>query len=160
MKKINIRTLIIALTLPFVAGSIGSVATISSIPTWYALLIKPSFNPPNWLFGSVWTLLYVLMGVSLYLILKDWKGEKTQRKAVGIFILQLVLNSLWSIIFFGFKMPLPAFLEILILWFVILLNINAFYKINKISGILLIPYILWVSFAGILNFAIYYLNRI
>ena len=158
MKIRNVRTLAISISAPLVAGAIGSIFTAPAIPGWYASLIKPSFSPPNWIFGPVWTLLYFLMGVSFYLVLKDWKGGKEQKRAARYFILQLILNILWSVIFFGLKSPLTAFLEIIILWFLILLTIVSFYKLNKISGILLIPYIIWVSFASVLNLAVYYLN--
>lgn len=157
--KIDIRTLVIALTLPFVAGAVGSLFTAAAIPTWYAGLNKPFFSPPNWLFGPVWSLLYILMGVSLYLVLLQWKKDPGYRQAVKLFLLQLGLNSLWSILFFGLKNPLLAFGEILILWLLIVKNISDFAKINRNSAILLIPYLIWVSFAALLNIAVFYLNR-
>lgn len=139
------------------AGIIGAVFTTSSISGWYAGLNKPFFNPPNWLFGPVWTLLYLLMGISLYLIWnqKNGAGIKT---ALIFFAIQLGLNTLWSIIFFGMHLPLVAFLEILILLLFIALTITKFFPISKISAYLLIPYLLWVSFASLLNFYIVKLN--
>ncbi|MFH1828774.1 MAG: TspO/MBR family protein [Nanoarchaeota archaeon] len=152
MKKI--WKLIISIVLPFLASAIGSLFTASSVSSWYTTLIKPSFNPPSWVFGPVWTILYLLMGVSLYLV---WI-KKFDKNAFTFFGIQLVLNALWSILFFGLKSPLFAFIEIVFLWIAILITIIYFYKINKISAYLLIPYILWVSFAAILNFAIFILN--
>ncbi len=133
------------------AGIVGSFFTISSIPTWYVTLNKPSFSPPNWIFGPVWTILYILMGISLYLV---W----TKKKIPPVFWIQLILNAAWSVIFFGLKNPTLALIEIAALWIVIVLTIKAFSKINKLAGRLLIPYLLWVSFASILNLMIVLLN--
>jgi len=139
------------------AGIIGSLFTTSSIPTWYATLIKPSFNPPNWIFAPVWIFLYLLMGISFYLI---WIKSNNPNFSflMSVFLLQLVLNAFWSIIFFGLKSPLFAFVEIIVLWLTILICIILFFRISKISSYLLIPYILWVTFAAVLNFAIWKLN--
>jgi translocator protein len=139
------------------AGIIGSLFTTSSIPTWYATLIKPSFNPPNWIFAPVWIFLYLLMGISFYLI---WIKSNNPNFSflMSVFLLQLVLNAFWSIIFFGLKSPLFAFVEIIVLWLTILICIILFFRISKISSYLLIPYLLWVSFAAVLNFAIWKLN--
>ena len=150
----NIIKLIISLVICQLAGVIGSFFNINSIPTWYATLNKPSFNPPNWVFGPVWTTLFLLMGISLYLV---WTKGFT-KQALIFFSIQLFLNILWSALFFGLRSPLSALIEIIILWAFILLTIISFYKISKIAGILLIPYILWVSFAAVLNFSIYLLN--
>ena len=150
----RIWKLIISIILPFLASTIGSLFTVNSVSSWYVTLIKPSFNPPSWVFGPVWTILYFLMGVSLYLI---WI-KKFDKNAFTFFTIQLILNALWSIIFFGLKSPLFAFVEIIFLWVAILITIIYFYKINEISAYLLIPYILWVSFAAILNFSIMVLN--
>ena len=152
MKKI--WKLLISLVIPFLASAIGGLFTASSVSTWYLTLIKPSFNPPSWVFGPVWTILYLLMGISLYLV---WI-KKFDKNAFTFFGIQLVLNALWSILFFGLKSPLFAFIEIVLLWIAILITVIYFYRINKISAYLLIPYILWVSFAAILNFAIFILN--
>jgi tryptophan-rich sensory protein len=156
-KKINIVKLIVSIVIAQLAGIIGSLFTITSSNSWYANLIKPSFNPPNWIFGPVWTLLYLLMGVSLYLI---WVSKNSRNRKIGLYLFftQLVLNSLWSILFFGLQNPLFAFIEIIILWLAILLTIIYFYKVNKKAAYLLIPYILWVTFATILNFSIFILN--
>lgn len=156
--KINYFKLIIAILICQLAGFIGSIFTTHSVTTWYATIEKPFFNPPNWVFAPVWTTLFVLMGVSLYLVWK--KGLKTKRvkTALIIFSIQLVLNILWSIIFFGLKSPFYAFLEITMLWTAILLTIFKFYKVSKTAAYLLIPYILWVSFAAVLNFSIVVMN--
>ena len=147
--------LIISLIIPQLAAIIGGLFTAKSIPTWYATLIKPSFNPPNWLFGPVWTILYLLMGVSLYLI---WNSQKDFKVALIIFGIQLGLNLLWSILFFGLHQPLWAFIEIIFLWIFIVLNIIFFYKISPVAGLIQIPYLLWVSFAALLNFFLWRLN--
>lgn len=147
----NIPKLIISLGLCLGAGILGSVFTVSAIPEWYSTLNKPSFSPPNWIFGPVWTILYILMGYSLYLV---W----TKRKIPTVFWIQLILNAAWSIIFFGLKNPILALVDIAVLWIVIVLTIKAFYKINKLAGQLLFPYLAWVSFATILNLSIIFLN--
>lgn len=152
----NFSKLLISLTIPQLAGIVGTFFTISAIPTWYANLNKPFFSPPNSVFGPVWTVLYFLMGVSLYLI---WTSKnKLKRSALKIFFIQLTLNALWSIIFFGLKNPLLAFIDIVALWITISLTIKHFYKISKPASYFLIPYILWVSFATLLNLAIVILN--
>ena len=154
MKKIF--KLIISLIIPFIASLIGSLFTSSAIPSWYSALNKPFFSPPNWIFAPAWTALYLLMGISLYLV---WINKsKLKKKAVSIFGIQLGLNALWSIIFFGLHAPLFAFIEIILLWLSILFTIIYFYRINKTSAYLLIPYIIWVSFAAVLNFSIFFLN--
>jgi len=155
--KLNYRALIISIIIPFIAAGIGSYFTSSAISTWYAILAKPYFNPPNYLFGPVWTVLYALMGVSLYLV---WNSRKklVKRTTYIIFGLQLGMNTLWSIVFFGMKNPETALTVIIALWILIAMNIYIFYKINKIAGLIMIPYLLWVSFASVLNYYIVILN--
>ena len=143
------------------AGIIGSVATFPAIPTWYAYLNKPPFSPPNFIFAPVWTILYLLMGISLFLI---WQNtSKTLKKAkdesIQVFAAQLLLNVMWSIAFFGFHSPLAGLIIIIIMWILILETIRKFSKINKTAGFLLYPYLAWVSFASILNFSVWILNR-
>ena len=161
MKKINWQRLIIALILPQLAGFIGSLFTVQAIPNWYATLNRPSFAPPNWLFAPVWTLLFLLMGLAFYLVwqssVKD-SQEKIKKQAIKLFLIQLVFNTLWSIIFFGQQLLFLAFVEIIILWVLILLTILRFYKIKTLAAYLMIPYLLWVSFASILNLAFALLN--
>ncbi len=150
--------LVISLTICLFAGFIGSIFTGPSIPTWYATLIKPSFNPPDWIFAPVWTTLFVLMGISLYLVWNKGLQDKKVKTHLLIFGLQLALNVLWSFLFFGLHSPFYAFLEIIILWAAIVLTILNFSKVSRTAGLLLIPYICWVSFAAILNFSIWRLN--
>jgi translocator protein len=150
--------IIISFLLPFLAGAIGSLATYPAIPTWYASLIKPSWNPPNFLFGPVWTILYILMGVSFYLVISQ-KKNKMVRLAIQPYYVQLILNTLWSIVFFGFKDLYLALINIAFLWIFIVLTILDFYKVKKLAAYLMIPYLLWVSFAAFLNLTVYLLNR-
>ena len=149
--------LIISIALPQIAGFLGSLFTVKNIPVWYAGLNKPSFNPPDWIFGPVWITLYVMMGISFFII---WiKNDIPNfRFLLSLFILQLSLNSLWSIIFFGLKSPGFAFLEIVILWLAIFMCVIYFYKVSKLSSLLLLPYLLWVSYASVLNYSIWRLN--
>jgi len=157
MNKNNILKLTISILVCQIAGLIGSFFTSPVIFTWYENIEKPNFNPPNWIFAPVWTILFILMGISLYLIWSN--GLKNKKTAIFIFSVQLILNILWSLLFFGLQVPLYAFIEIIILWLAILLTIISFYKVSKIAGLLLLPYIFWVSFATILNFFIWQLNR-
>lgn len=140
------------------AGVIGSIFTTPAIPTWYANINKPSFRPPNWVFAPVWTILFLLMGIALFLILRKGLKNKNVKIAFFFFIFHLVLNTLWSILFFGLESPFAAFIEIIFLWASILVSIILFLPISRIAGYLLIPYLLWVSFASILNFSIWRLN--
>jgi len=156
--KINWIALIAAILICNLAGIIGSVFTFSAIPNWYATLVKPELSPPNWVFGPVWTTLYTLMGIAAYLVWEKGIKKKEVRKALGVFGVQLVLNSVWSIIFFGMNEIFYAFIEIIFLWLAIAASIFLFYKIDKRAAYLLIPYILWVSFAAFLNYNLWLLN--
>ncbi|MBI4281690.1 tryptophan-rich sensory protein [Candidatus Uhrbacteria bacterium] len=159
MKLNNTAKLIIAIGISELAGVIGAVFTTPSIPTWYAGLTKPEFGPPNWIFAPVWTTLFALMGIAMWLVWKRGLGEPGVKRALIIFDVQLVLNVLWSIIFFGLHNPGAAFAEIIILWLAIFATIIAFAKISRSAAWLLAPYILWVSFAAYLNYAIWMLNK-
>lgn len=150
--------IIIAVALPLLAGAIGSAFTFTGIDSWYQTIAKPSFNPPNWIFGPVWTTLYILMGLAFYLIWQAGLKDKFNKDSFILFLVHLAINSLWSIVFFGLQNPGLAFLVIIVLWFMILILIMRFYKIDKRAAWLLIPYILWVSFASVLNFSIWQLN--
>ena len=155
-KNFDFIKLLASLIICQLAGAVGSVFTSPKIKTWYAGLIKPNFNPPNWIFGPVWTILFLLMGVALFLI---WRQTKAKNKtALTLFGIQLGLNIFWSVLFFGLQSPQNAFIEIILLWLIILLTIISFYKISKTASILLIPYIAWVSFAAVLNFYLWRLN--
>lgn len=160
IKKINWPKLIAAIAICFLAAAIGSVFTSSAIPGWYQTIKKPSFNPPSWIFGPVWTILYLLMGLSAYLV---WKKESFFRKnkvnqSLLIFLVQLIFNALWSVVFFGLNDIVGAMAVIVALWFLILATIIQFYKMSKTAAYLLVPYFLWVTFASILNLAIVLIN--
>ncbi len=141
-------------------GYFSGIVTRSAIVDWYPTLIKPSFNPPNWVFAPVWTLLYIMMGVAAGLVWNRIDFEKEiVKKALIVFAVQLGLNALWSYLFFGLHNPMLAGLEIILLWLMIYETYLQFSKINKISGYLFIPYLAWVSFAAVLNASIWWLNR-
>ena len=149
---------IVAIVVCQLAGVAGSLFTTPSIPTWYAALQKPGFTPPNWLFSPVWITLFFLMGISSFIIWNKGFEIKGVKTSLIIFDIQLALNVFWSFLFFGLHSPFYAFVEIIILWLAILLTIVKFFKISKTAGLLLLPYILWVSFAAILNFYLFRLN--
>lgn len=158
MKINNTLKLIISLIIPQLAGALGSFFTFDSLKDWYVVLEKPALNPPSWIFGPVWTILFLLMGFALYLVWKD-EDMKSKGLAYWTFGIQMVLNALWSIIFFGLNNPGIAFIEIILLWLAIVASIITFSKISKLAAWLLIPYILWVSFASYLNYSIWILNK-
>lgn len=160
MRLNNFFKLIIAVVAVELAGLAGSVFTVSSVSTWYAELVKPAFNPPAWLFAPVWTILFALMGIALFLIWRKGFKGRDAKISICIFIGQMTLNIFWSAIFFGLHNPAAAFIEIIALWLLILATIIMFAKISKPAAWLLVPYILWVSFAGYLNYSIWTLNSI
>ena len=158
MDKIS-KILVVVVTC-LVIGYFSGMVTRSAIMTWYPTLVKPSFNPPNWIFAPVWSMLYVMMGVAAGLVWVRMEQEKAVvKKALVFFAIQLALNALWSYLFFGLKNPMLAGIEIIILWLMIYETYTKFVKINKIAGYLFIPYLLWVSFAMVLNGSIWWLNR-
>ena len=158
MNKSKILKLLASLALPLILGAIAGLFTADAVPEWFKGLNRPSFSPPNWLFGPVWTILYILMGISLFLI---WKQgvSKERNIAMFVFLLQLLLNFAWSFIFFYYNMIGLALIEIILLWIIILVMLVLFYKIKPMAAYLNIPYLLWVSFATILNAAYFILNR-
>ncbi|MBI4009777.1 MAG: tryptophan-rich sensory protein [Candidatus Aenigmarchaeota archaeon] len=158
MVKLKIGRLMAAIIICQLAGIIGSVFTLQSIPSWYATLVKPSFAPPNWLFGPVWITLYTLMGISLYLVWDKGFKKKENKIALYIFAAQLALNAMWSVVFFGLKSTFYGLMTIVVLWIAIAATIISFYKISKKAAWLLVPYITWVSIATVLNFYIWQLN--
>ncbi|HVP37426.1 MAG TPA: TspO/MBR family protein [Terriglobales bacterium] len=161
MKKIRwseILKFFISVIICELAGVTGSIFTSPAIPHWYATLVKPSFSPPNSIFAPVWTSLYFLMGISAYLVWRKGLDNHLVNSALRLFIIQLILNTFWSILFFGLRSPVLGLIEIIILWIAILLTTFSFFRVSKIAGFLLLPYILWVSFAVILNFSIWRLN--
>lgn len=149
--------LFLSLLIPLVVGFTSGFFTASGVNEWYTTLNRPSFNPPNWLFGPVWTTLYILMGISLYLIWKQ-PASSERNAALLIFAVQLVLNFFWSIIFFYWHQIGLALIEIVLLWALIVLMIYRFYHINSTAALLNIPYLLWVSFATVLTAAYWNLN--
>ena len=157
MKNKNIIVYIVSIVACQLAGIIGSFFTASSVKGWYTTIEKSPLNPPSWVFAPVWTILFIMMGISIATIWLS-KDHPLKPKAIKIFILQLILNTLWSIIFFGLANPLLAFIEIIALWFAILFTILTFVKIKKTAGYLLIPYLLWVSFASYLTLSVVLLN--
>jgi tryptophan-rich sensory protein len=158
MKTEDIPKLIISILLCQGAGFVGSLFTGPALPTWYAFLEKPSFTPPAWLFGPVWFILYTLMGGAAYLVWHNGLEHRNGRIALFVFVIQLVLNAVWSFIFFGLSSLLFGFIEILLLLLAIILTIYLFYGISKVAGVLLVPYFLWTSFAALLNFSLWKLN--
>ena len=158
MNKTLTLKFLVSILLPLSLGAIAGMFTSQSVPEWYATLNRPSFNPPNWIFGPFWTTLYILMGISFFLI---WKQEasKVRNRAILIFLLQLVLNFAWSFIFSYFNMIGLALVEIILLWISIVMMLVVFYKIKPLASYINIPYLLWVTFATVLNASYYFLNR-
>ncbi|MBN2057782.1 MAG: tryptophan-rich sensory protein [Candidatus Saganbacteria bacterium] len=159
MKLKNLLVLLGLVLLSLSAGFLGSVFTVSNIPTWYAALNKPFFTPPNYLFAPVWTFLYFSMGVAAWLVWLKREKEPQSGGALKLFFAQLALNAVWTPLFFGLHWLLAAYIEIVLLWLFILWTIMKFWRISKTAGLLLIPYIIWVSYASCLNLAIWWLNR-
>ncbi|WP_310555577.1 TspO/MBR family protein [Flavobacterium sp.] len=152
--------IIISICVCVLVGFLSGFATQSSVKTWFLTIEKPFFNPPSWLFGPVWTLLYIMMGIAFGLIWSsDFKDKKAVKTAMIVFGIQLGLNALWSILFFGLCNPLLAFIEILLLWLFIFETIKVFKPIDNLASKLLYPYLAWVSFATILNGSIWWLNK-
>lgn len=171
--------LLASIVISELAGFVGAIFTVGAIPTWYATLAKPALNPPNWLFGPVWTALYALMGIALFLVWKnDWKvkqtvlvpkrkvwnrwserfwvGDLQKQNIIAVFAVQWILNVLWSYLFFGLRQPGWAFFELLALWFSVIYVIINFYRVSKPAAWILTPYLVWVSFAAYLNFSIWW----
>ncbi len=155
----NAVRLIIAVALPVVVGGLSGFATARGVSTWYPTLAKPSFNPPAWIFGPVWTVLYIMMGVAAYLVWRRGTDADGVRVALTVFLVQLALNALWSILFFGIQQPGWALVEIIVLWLSIGATIWLFWRVVPAAGALLLPYWAWVSFATILNASLWWLNR-
>ena len=151
--------LLISIAVPVAVGGVAGLFTRPEIDGWYQTLQKPSWQPPNWVFGPVWTTLYIMMGIALYLVWKSNAAATQKRTAITLWIVQLVFNFFWSFIFFRQHQLDWALGEIIVLWFFILLTIFSFARISKLAAWLLVPYISWVSFASILTYTIYELNR-
>jgi benzodiazapine receptor len=153
----KIGAFLLSLIIPLAVGGISGFFTVSAIPGWYQTIQKPSWNPPNWVFGPVWTTLYVLMGIAMYLI---WTQPRTEQRQRTLYLnaAQLILNFFWSLIFFNLHAIGWALIEIIILWVVIVQTMFAYDRIYKPAAWLLLPYIVWVTFATILNGTIWWLN--
>jgi tryptophan-rich sensory protein len=157
-RGMNILKLIVSIIICQFAGLIGYLFTRPAFLTWYASLRKPFFTPSDWVFGPVWIILYILMGIAAFLVWQKTLDPKQTRNALILFGVQLVLNAFWPFVFFGLKSPLAGLIAISILAAAILLTIQRFLGVSRTAGILLIPYFLWVSFASGLNLSIWYLN--
>ncbi|HUV64711.1 MAG TPA: TspO/MBR family protein [Sedimentisphaerales bacterium] len=155
----KIGRLICSVSACLLTGFLGSYATRDSITTWYAELSRPSFTPPGWTFGVVWPVLYVMMGISAFLIWNVGIDRPQVKVALGVFALQLILNGLWTPIFFGQHLIGLALVEIIMMWAAILLTILVFWRVSKPAALLLLPYIFWVSFAVVLNASLFLSNR-
>jgi tryptophan-rich sensory protein len=150
--------IVLCIVVTMLLGASGGIITETGTGTWYDALNKPSFQPPDWLFGPVWTTLFFLMGLAAGMVWSAKTANYRKGQALGAYSVQLGLNIAWSLIFFGFESPKLALIEIVILWIAILVTLQLFYKINKTAGLLLVPYLLWVTFATVLNAAIVLLN--
>jgi len=158
MRRIDFIKLAASLGACYLAAFIGSIFTAPEISTWYATLVRPSFAPPDWLFGPVWTALYTMMGISAYLVWREGLADPKVKVAMTVFAIQLAANVSWSAAFFGLRSPLAGLAVIIVLWALIALNIQKFREVSRTAGLLFIPYILWVTFAMVLNFSIWRLN--
>ena len=155
----NIGKLIVSILACQAVGAMGAVFTAGSVNTWYAGLSKPSFNPPDWLFAPVWTLLYILMGIAAFFVWRKGTQNRPVKIALIVFLVQLILNVLWLVVFFGLESPLSGLIVIVVLWVALLVTVLRFFKISRVASILLWPYLLWVTFAAVLNGSIWLLNQ-
>ncbi|HSV27213.1 MAG TPA: TspO/MBR family protein, partial [Sedimentisphaerales bacterium] len=140
------------------AGLVGSMFTATSVRTWYATLNRPALTPPGWVFGPVWTALYIMMGIAAGLVWSKGIASPAVKAAIAAFIIQLILNALWSFLFFGLQSPLYGLIDIIALWFAIAVTIFLFRRVDLYAALLLVPYLLWVTFATFLNIRIWQLN--
>ena len=158
MEKGDLIRLILSIIICQMAGVIGSIFTASSVTSWYPTLVKPPFTPPGFYIGLIWIVLFGIMGISLFLFWRDSSGGQATRSALYFFAAQLIFNILWSAAFFGTRSPINGLFVIAILWVLILITIIKFMPLNRTAALLLIPYIIWVSFAAYLNYSIWSLN--
>jgi len=159
LKRAGVPRLIAAVLLCQATGGLGAFATIRSVNTWYREIEKPSFTPPDWVFGPVWTVLYTLMGIAAGIISAN-DGDKRQRQvALSVFGVQLTFNALWSVFFFGRRSPIAALIDLILLGISLVSTIVLFFRISKLAALLLIPYLAWVIFAGALNGSVWWMNR-
>ena len=158
MRRIDLFKLAASLSSCYLAAFIGSKFTAPNVPTWYAALARPSFAPPDWLFAPIWTALFTLMGISAYLVWREGIDDPRVKVGLELFAFQLAVNVTWSAAFFGLRSPLAGLVVIALLWALIALNIQKFRAVSQTAAALLLPYIIWVSFAAVLNLAIWRLN--
>ena len=159
MKLPNFAKLLLSVAVPFFIGLFGSFfTTADTLNNWYAGLRKPPFNPPDWIFGPVWTMLYIMMGVAAFLVWRKGLEDKVVRIALACYIVQLTLNAIWTPLFFGLQSPLLGLIDIVLLINAIIVTIFAFFQISRPAAILLIPYLAWICFATVLNASLYFLN--
>jgi tryptophan-rich sensory protein len=144
------------LVISFIAAGIGAAASVQA-SSFYAELVRPSWAPPSAVFGPVWTILYALMGIAAWLVWRA-KGFRAARASLVLFLVQLAVNALWSWLFFGWHLGAPAFADILLLWLLIVTTLALFWRVRLLAGVLLIPYLLWVSFASVLCYSVWQLN--
>ncbi len=159
MKPVNIVKLVVCCAVPFLVGLRGEPFITEVRDNWYANLHKPFFNPPDWVFAPVWMTLYVMMGVSSFLIWRKGLDDKPVRIAMLWYVIQIILNAIWTPLFFGLQSPLLGLIDIVPLLAAIIVTIILFYKISRLAGLLLVPYMAWVTFAVIINASVYILNR-
>jgi tryptophan-rich sensory protein len=150
--------LILSIALPQLVGILSGLASVGGTREWYESLVKPSFTPPSWVFGPAWTLLYLMMGIALYLVWRKGLSEPGVKTALVIFLIQMGLNGIWSPLFFGMHAPGLALIDILILWWAIGVTVYVFFGQSKVAGALLLPYWAWVTFAAVLNYSFWRLN--
>lgn len=158
MRRTDLFKLAASLGYCYLAAFIGSMFTTPNVPTWYASLARPSFAPPDWVFAPVWTAIFTLMGISAYLVWREGTNDPRVKVGLAVFALQLAVNVTWSAAFFGLRSPLAGLVVIALLWALIALNIQKFREVSQTAAALLLPYIIWVSFAAVLNFEIWRLN--
>ena len=151
----DILVLIGFISLCLAVGSVSGYFTVTGVREWFPSLVKPSFNPPSWLFAPVWTVLYIMMGIAAWLV---WRRGGDINLALGMFFIQLALNFLWSFLFFNLRRIDVALLEILVLWISIAVTLSLFWNVDRRAGLLLVPYLAWVSFASLLNASFWRLN--
>ena len=159
MKIPNWGKILVTFGATFAAGAVGSLFTFSEIPTWYATLNKTIISPPNWVFGPVWTLLYIMMAVAAFLVWRETKEKQIVKEAMQLNAIQLILNAMWSILFFGGHLLGVAYLEIIALLIVIILTTRYYFKVSNAAGYMMLPYIAWVTFASFLNLFVWLANR-
>ena len=155
----SVAGLIVCIALPLAVGALGALGTMDGVRSWYPSLTRPSFAPPSWVFGPVWTTLYVLMGVASWLVWREGTARPEVRSALALYAVQLAFNLAWSWLFFGFRQPAAALADIVVLLALIAVTAQRFARISRIAALLMLPYLAWVAFATMLNAAFWWLNR-